>query len=152
MASKPALALAVGPHPVCVVGAARRTGRLCARAEFLRVQRGGQRFRGRFSTLLVAAALPGVAQSPTDARVGLTVSRKVGNAVVRNRVRRVLREAWRSRPELPLAGFDHVVIAFPQAAEVGLHEAQQELACLLAKARRWARLPESATRSSVSTG
>lgn len=142
----------MGPRPASAARVVRRPGKLCARAEFLRVQRGGQRFRGRFLTLLVAASPPDLTPASKDARIGLTVSRKVGNAVVRNRVRRVLREAWRSLPELPLTGFDHVVIAFPQAAEVGLNEAQQELACLLAKARRWARLPELAMPSSVSTG
>ncbi len=52
-------------------------------------------------------------------RVGIVVSRKVGNAVTRNRVRRRLREALRAYlapRELGERGFDMIVIARPQAA------------------------------------
>ena len=60
-------------------------------------------------------------------RVGLTVSRKVGNAVIRNRVKRWLREAIRQQFALVPQGFDAVVIAHPQAAKSSLQELQQEL-------------------------
>jgi len=63
--------------------------------------------------------------------VGIVVSGKVGNAVVRNRVRRRLREAFRAlladglRPEAYPRGeasVDVVVIARPSAADVGYRE------------------------------
>jgi ribonuclease P protein component len=88
--------------------ASARLGRLPNRRDFLRVQAGRR------------CAMPGfvlqVAPVPPDLplpaiRVGFTVSRKVGNAVVRNRVRRRLREAARqvipgqARPDL-----DYVLI------------------------------------------
>jgi ribonuclease P protein component len=48
------------------------------------------------------------------ARLGLSVSRKVGGAVVRNRWKRLLREAFRlSRPQLP-AGIDLIVVPRPE--------------------------------------
>ncbi len=51
-------------------------------------------------------------------RLGLTVSRKVGNAVVRNRAKRRLRETVRlSIPTEKLAGFDVVLIGKSAAAE-----------------------------------
>src|SRR4051812_37276340 len=55
-------------------------------------------------------------------RLGLSVSKKVGNAVVRNRTRRRLRETYRLVREQLLAGFDLVVVArsaeLPEFAEL----------------------------------
>lgn len=52
-------------------------------------------------------------------RIGITVSSKVGNAVERNRVKRWIREGWRSvSHELPAV--DLVVIARPAALRAGL--------------------------------
>ena len=85
--------------------------RLRRRREFLRVQE-----RGRKITAgpLVALALP---RGDQPTRVGLTVSTKVGGAVVRSRIRRRLRELFRKRRgELP-PGIDLVLIARASAAE-----------------------------------
>ena len=51
-----------------------------------------------------------------SARIGLTVSRKVGGAVVRNRVKRRLREWFRKSALRSAGAFDWVVIARPAAA------------------------------------
>ena len=68
---------------------------------------------------LVALALP---QGGQATRVGLTVSTKVGGAVVRSRIRRRLRELFRKRrSELP-AGIDLVLIARASAAESDYEE------------------------------
>jgi ribonuclease P protein component len=51
----------------------------------------------------------------TEPRLGLSVSRRVGGAVERSRVKRVLREAfWAESERLP-AGCDYVVVARPEA-------------------------------------
>jgi ribonuclease P protein component len=52
-----------------------------------------------------------------EPRLGLAVPRSVGSAVVRNKVKRLLREAWRELlPRVP-AGYDYVLVARPGLAE-----------------------------------
>ncbi len=67
---------------------------------------------------LLALVLPG--RDPQVTRVGLTVSTKVGNAVVRNRIRRRLRELFRRRREEFPRGLDMVLVARQSAAEADL--------------------------------
>lgn len=81
------------------------TGRLTKRAQFL-AARSGQKRRGRY--FLVEALDRGDAEPP---RFGLTVSRKVGNAVERNRVKRRLRAAVQLGAGAEMApGHDYVII------------------------------------------
>jgi ribonuclease P protein component len=62
----------------------------------------GARLRGRFMTCF---ALPNELGTP---RLGIATSRKIGNAVVRNRAKRLVRGLFRSHK--PLTGIDIVVI------------------------------------------
>ncbi len=105
----------------------RKVERLTKRAHFLEAQRQGRRRAGLH---LVVYARPNGLGWP---RLGLTTSRKVGNAVCRNRWRRLLREAFRThKAALPLS-FDLVVIVKPQQQAPALDVLTQEL---LALARR----------------
>jgi ribonuclease P protein component len=80
-------------------------GRLLKRAEFLAVRRGEKR-RGRLFLVEVLDRGDG-----GIARVGYTVTKKVGNAVVRNRIRRRLKEAVRTHAADDMApGSDYVIV------------------------------------------
>ena len=102
-------------------GRAPRRRRLSRSAEFERVYRQGRSKGNRF---LVLYAFPREESDAADAgpRLGLSVSRRVGGAVDRNRVKRVLREAfWAEAERLP-AGSDYVVVARPDARDLAERE------------------------------
>lgn len=104
-----------------------RRARLTESPEFERVYRQGTAYRGR---LFSVHAFPNEAGNP---RLGLSVSRKVGKAVVRNTVRRRLREVFKScLPDIrdPL---DLVVSARPAAAEATYRELHDEFVRALEK-------------------
>jgi len=110
-----------------------RSGRLSRSAEFERVYRHGRSTANRH---LVLYSFP--TASAARPRLGLSVSRKVGGAVERNRVKRLLREAF-ARAEGDLApGQDLVLVARPPAGELaereGLAGVDASLSELLAKA------------------
>ena len=66
-------------------------------------------------------------------RLGLTVGTRVGKAVVRNRVRRLIREAYRLREEQVKKGYDIVVVARTRAAGASYWKIDAALAALLKK-------------------
>jgi ribonuclease P protein component len=95
--------------------APRRRARITRSGDFDAVYRRGRSAANRH--LVVYAFARDDRPPATPARLGLSVSRKVGGAVERNRVKRVLREQFAAiAPGLP-GGIDVVVIARPGAAE-----------------------------------
>ena len=72
--------------------------------------------------------------SSAQIRVGYTVTKKVGNAVIRNRVKRRFRELARELlPEAGIAGADHVIIGRNSAVERDFAKLRSDLAKALAK-------------------
>jgi ribonuclease P protein component len=112
-------------------------GRLSRSAEFDRVFRHGRSHAGRDLVLYVFPRGDDGTQPAAVPRLGLSVSRKVGGAVERNRVKRVLREAFARESERLPAGSDAVVIARAGAKDLaagdGLAGIQAALAELIDK-------------------
>ena len=60
-------------------------------------------------------------------RIGISVSKKVGNSVVRHRVTRLVRESYRLHESIFNSGLDIVIVARPGAAVVGYEEIESAL-------------------------
>lgn len=106
-----------------------RAARIRRRRDFLALGRKG---RKRHTVHFVALAHP--VDGPS--RLGVTVSRKVGNAVQRNRVKRMVREVFRRDPDRLAVGHDIIVIAKPGAPTVAVADVARELRDAFAPRRR----------------
>lgn len=91
------------------------------RSEFARVREGGQSTGGRYLVMatLADAELEGL-------KVGFVTSKRVGNAVVRNRVRRQLRSIVRECGDEVVPGRYVVMIARYRAAEASFEELRED--------------------------
>jgi len=78
------------------------------------------------------AVLKFLSNGASISRYGFSVSRRVGNAVVRNKVKRLLREILRQAPLQ--SGWDIIIIARPPAAEAGYSELGKSVMGLLSRA------------------
>jgi ribonuclease P protein component len=95
--------------------AGQRRRRLSRSGEFDRVYRDGSSHATRY---LVLYSFPRKSEGVEEVRLGVSVSRKVGGAVDRNRVKRGLREAfWGISTPLP-AGHDFVLVARPEIGDL----------------------------------
>jgi ribonuclease P protein component len=131
-------------------------GRLSRSADFERIRLEGARWRGRFCALNAARAFF-VPNSPADStgalpetgdsarsntaitRIGYITSKRIGNAVQRNRARRVMRAAVHALAktgDLP-AGWDCVLIAQPAITldAASMRQVKDELRWLLSKVK-----------------
>lgn len=96
--------------------------RIRRRAEFTHVLESGIRVKGRFFTVLMASNTAG------QPRLGLVASRKLGDAVRRNRAKRLIREVFRQTPPLPgRQGIDVVVIPRRELFDADYSSLESEL-------------------------
>jgi ribonuclease P protein component len=107
-------------------GRSPKRRRLSRSAEFERVYRQGRSKANRYLVLYAfpraGEEQPRPAAEPDGPRLGLSVSRRVGGAVDRTKVKRLLREAfWTEAERLPL-GSDYVVVARPDSRELAERE------------------------------
>ncbi|GFP32356.1 ribonuclease P protein component [Candidatus Hakubella thermalkaliphila] len=108
----------------------RMVGALKRGREFRRVYREGKSVSDR---LLVLYYLKGSAQEIS--RVGITVGHRVGPAVHRNRVKRLIKESIRSKEGIVKRGYELVVVAKNDSCHRNFREIDQSMDSLLQKAR-----------------
>jgi ribonuclease P protein component len=98
----------------------RPEDRMRRRAEYLRAQKDGRRVHTGSFVLLVQPS-----EGPTQ--LGITVTKRVGVAVVRNRVKRLVREVFRLERQIFPAACQVVVVARPSAANLDFAAVRAEL-------------------------
>ena len=94
-----------------------RRNRLSRSRDFDAVYRQGRSASTRFLVLYWFPRAETDDVVPAEPRLGLAVPRSVGGAVVRNRVKRQLRETWQELAPSAPAGHDYVLVARPGLAE-----------------------------------
>ncbi len=99
-------------------------------AEFQKVFKHGKSFANRQFVLYF---LPKEGQE--EFRIGLSVSKKVGNAVVRNRIKRYIRQSFLEMKDEVNPNMDYVIIARNQAASLDFHDSKKSLQHVLKVAK-----------------
>ncbi|MCL5256179.1 MAG: ribonuclease P protein component [Chloroflexi bacterium] len=107
----------------------KKEWRLTKRADFEAVRRSGKCWTHSLIVLCTASS------SQETTRVGFIVSKRIGNAVMRNRVKRLLREAVRLRYHNMKGGWNIVVIARSRIAGKTLNEVDTAVGSLLNAAK-----------------
>jgi len=98
-----------------------KSARLRKRSEFLRLSRIGKKIHSPNFVVIYESNERG------ESRLGITVSGKVGNAVVRNQIKRLVREFFRRRRQELLQDLDILVIAKKSAADISSAQIEIEL-------------------------
>jgi ribonuclease P protein component len=119
--------------------------RVRKRTDYLRIQQAGHRVVSPGFVFMLQRSAPG--QNP---RLGITASRRVGNAVERNRAKRLVREAFRAVRSTWPAGFDVVVIVRQALGNTKLGAVVAEWQAARGRIiRRFEQLPEAEDLSVV---
>jgi ribonuclease P protein component len=95
--------------------------KLLNREEFVNLNRSGRRHHTRHFVLIFKK------NGLSFARLGITVSKKIGNAVQRNRVKRLIREFFRLHRDQFPKGFDIVIAAKRNAISINYSDLTEEL-------------------------
>lgn len=103
--------------------------RLAKREDFHKVYRYGKSVANHQFVLYY---LPKTGQG--EFRLGLSISKKVGNAVVRNRLRRVIKEIVRLNIDRITGGYDYIIIVRKPCAEMNYKELEKSLFHVFRKA------------------
>lgn len=97
------------------------TESLQSNRDFQKVYKSGKSFANKYLVMYVL-------ENGTDNnRLGISVSKKVGNSVVRHRVKRLIKESYRLHEGVFNSGLDIVIIARQSAATVGYYEVESAL-------------------------
>lgn len=94
---------------------------LKSNGDFRKVYAGGKSYANRYLVLYV------LNNGTNGNRLGISVSKKVGNSVVRHRITRLIRESYRIREDLFNSGLDMVVIARKSAKDKTCQEIESAL-------------------------
>lgn len=108
-----------------------RAERVLRRADFLNAQAAGKRLHGKIFVMLLRTRA-----DLAPARLGVTVSRKVGNSVVRHLIKRWIREVFRCNKALFQLGDDCVVIVREGAVVESLEQVKDEIVSLVSQRHR----------------
>ena len=105
--------------------------RLTKNLEFKRVYRAGRRWSSFFFTMYIKK------NNLNHSRLGVSVSKKVGKSVVRNRTKRRVKEAFRKNLNFIKIGYDVVISAKPPASEADFTKIERELINLFKRGHIW---------------
>ncbi|WP_338752427.1 ribonuclease P protein component [Bacillus sp. FJAT-52991] len=108
----------------------KKTFRIKKNSEFQSVFNGGKSFANRQFVVYMYKS-----EQKAPFRIGLSVSKKIGNAVTRNRIKRYIRQSFTELKEQIQPGFDYVVIARKPAAEMTCLEVKKSMIHVLKRAK-----------------
>ena len=89
--------------------------------EFLNVYHHGKSYANRYLVMYI------LKNGSSNNRYGITVSKKVGNSVIRHHLTRLIRESYRLHEDMFNNGLDIVVIARSTARDISYHETESAL-------------------------